>query len=262
MTVTLAAQSFGLVMALFSALWLVSVVRRDVSIVDPWWSIAFLLVTAFTALATGLGAAKVALLVLVALWAIRLWLHLLVRSHGKGEDPRYAAFRVRYGAARYWWFSFFQVFLLQGFLAFVISAPLQVSASAPASDAITLSDWLGFALFAVGFGFEAIGDAQLLSFQRDPAMRGRVLDRGLWRYTRHPNYFGECLLGWGFWVCALDQPYGWATVFAPVLMTFLLLKVSGVAMLDAHLSGSKPGYRDYIERTSAFFPRPPRRDRA
>lgn len=262
MTVALAAQSFGLVMALVSVLWLVSVVRRDVSIIDPWWSIAFLLVTAHSALATGLGLAKVALLALVALWAIRLWLHLLVRSRGKGEDPRYAAFRARYGAERYWWLSFFQVFLLQGCLAFVISAPLQVSASAPAADSVSLADWLGLALFAVGFGFEAVGDAQLLAFQRDPAMRGRVLDRGLWRYTRHPNYFGECLLGWGFWVCTLDQPYGWATVFAPILMTFLLLKVSGVAMLDAHLSSSKPGYRDYIERTSAFFPRPPRRDHA
>jgi steroid 5-alpha reductase family enzyme len=262
MTLALAAQSFGLVMALVSVLWLVSVVRRDVSIIDPWWSIAFLLVTAHGALATGLGVAKIALLALVALWAIRLWLHLLVRSRGKGEDPRYAAFRVRYGAERYWWFSFFQVFLLQGSLAFVISAPLQVSASAPAADSISLTDWLGFALFVVGFGFETVGDAQLLSFQRNPLMRGRVLDTGLWRYTRHPNYFGECLLGWGFWVCALDQPYGLATVFAPILMTFLLLKVSGVAMLDAHLSSSKPGYRDYIERTSAFFPRSPRRYRA
>jgi steroid 5-alpha reductase family enzyme len=257
-TVTLAGQNFALILALVSLLWLVSIARRDVSIVDPWWSIAFLLPTAHSCLATGLGASKLALLALVALWAVRLWLHLLVRSRGKGEDPRYAAFRVRYGAERYWWFSFFQVFLLQGALAFVISAPLQLSASAPAADGISPIDWLGFALFAVGFGFEAIGDAQLLAFQRDSKKRGQVLDTGLWRYTRHPNYFGECLIGWGFWLCALDQPFGWATVFAPLLMTFLLLKVSGVAMLDAHLTSSKPGYREYIERTSAFFPRAPR----
>ncbi|MBL7650381.1 MAG: DUF1295 domain-containing protein, partial [Candidatus Hydrogenedentes bacterium] len=159
---------------------------------------------------------------------------------------RYAAFRQRYGPERYWWLSFFQVFLLQGGLAFVISAPLQLSASAPATDVMTPVDWIGLALFVVGFAFEAIGDAPLLAFQRNPAMRGRVLDTGLWRYTRHPNYFGECVLGWGLWICALDQPLGWATVFAPLLMTFLLLKVSGVAMLDAHLSSSKPGYRDYI----------------
>ncbi len=259
MTLSLAAQNFGLIFALVSLLWVVSVWRRDVSIIDPWWSIAFLLITAHSVLATGSSTAKIVLLALVGVWAVRLWLHLLVRSHGKGEDPRYAAFRARYGPERYWWLSFFQVFLLQGCLAFVISAPLQISASAHTSDAISSTDWLGFGLFAVGFGFEAIGDAQLLAFQRDPSMRGRVLDTGLWRYTRHPNYFGECLLGWGFWLCAIDQPFGAATIFAPLLMTFLLLKVSGVAMLDAHLSNSKPGYQDYIARTSAFFPRPPRR---
>ena len=258
MTWQLAAQSFGLILALVTALWVASVIRRDVSIIDPWWSIAFLVATVHSAIRTGLGGAKTVLLVAVTVWALRLWLHLLVRSHGKPEDPRYAAFRQRYGPERYWWLSFFQVFLLQGGLAFVISAPLQLSASAPATDVMTPVDWIGLALFVVGFAFEAIGDAQLLAFQRNPAMRGRVLDTGLWRYTRHPNYFGECVLGWGLWICALDQPLGWATVFAPLLMTFLLLKVSGVAMLDAHLSSSKPGYRDYIRRTSAFVPLPPR----
>jgi len=258
MTLQLAAQNFSLVLAMVSALWMVSVFRRDVSIIDPWWSIAFLLVTAHSVVATGLGNAKLVLLMLVAVWALRLWLHLLVRSHGQPEDARYAAFRVRFGAKRYWWFSFFQVFLLQGCLAFVISAPLQLSASASPADSLSWLDWVGFALIAVGFGFEAIGDAQLLSFQRNKESRGRVLDTGLWRYTRHPNYFGECVLGWGFWICALDQPLGWVTIFAPALMTFLLLKVSGVAMLDAHLTSSKPGYREYIQRTSAFFPRRPR----
>lgn len=258
LTLRLAAQNFGLILALVTLLWLVSVARRDVSIIDPWWSIAFLLATLHSALATGFDNAKWVLLALVAVWALRLWLHLLVRSHGKGEDPRYAAFRARYGPERYWWLSFFQVFLLQGALAFVISAPLQLSASAPTGGSISVVDGAGIALFAIGFAFEAVGDAQLFAFQRDPGKRGQVLDTGLWRFTRHPNYFGECVLGWGLWLCALDQPFGWLTIGAPLLMTFLLLRVSGVAMLDAHLSSSKPGYRAYIERTSAFFPRPPR----
>ena len=195
---------------------------------------------------------------MVAAWALRLWLHLLRRSRGKPEDPRYAAFRERFGRERYWWFSFFQVFLLQGALVLVISAPLQLAAAAPAPDPIGVTSVLALGVFVVGFGIEAVADAQLQAFRDDPSRRGAVLDTGLWRLSRHPNYFGEALLGWGFWLAALTQPYGWATAFAPMLMTYLLVKVSGVAMLDAHLGATKPGYAEYIRRTSAFVPRPPR----
>ena len=262
MTPGLFAANAALVLALMTALWIVSVRLRDASVVDPWWSMAFLLVAAHTALRTGLTPGRTLLLAAVAAWALRLFVHLLLRSLGKPEDPRYAAFRRKYGPERYGWVSFFQVFLLQGALVVTISAPLQVAASAPAPDPVSAFDVAGLALFAVGFGIEAVADAQLAAFRRARAAEGpdaprRILDTGLWRYSRHPNYFGEALVGWGFWVMSLDAPWGWATVFAPALMTFLLVKVSGVAMLDAHMAARRPEYAEYMKRTSGFVPLPP-----
>jgi steroid 5-alpha reductase family enzyme len=262
-TLRLVAANAGLVLAMMTLLWLVSVRLRDASVVDPFWSVGFLLVTVHTALGTGLTPGKALLLAMVAAWAVRLFLYLLRRSRGKPEDPRYAAFRRRFGPERYWWVSFFQVFLLQGLLLVVISAPLQLAAAADAPDAVSVADLAGLALFAAGLGIEAGADAQLAAFRRARGKAGaeepkRVLDTGLWRYSRHPNYFGEALLWWGFWVASLDTPMGWATVFAPALMTFLLVKVSGVAMLDAHMAATRPEYAEYVRRTSAFVPRPPR----
>ena len=253
MTQMLIIQNAILVAALMSALWVVSVIRRDASIVDPWWSIAFLVVTTNTVLATGFTPAKVLLLAMVAVWAIRLWLHLLLRSRGRPEDPRYAAFRQRYGPDRYWWVSFFQVFMLQGVLALIISSPLQLAASAAPPDPVGAATVLGLLVFLAGFGIEAVADYQLQRF-RSERTGGRVLDTGLWGRSRHPNYFGEALLWWGFWLCAVDEPYGWLTVYAPALMTFLLVRVSGVALLDAHLA-DRPGYADYMKRTPGFVPR-------
>lgn len=248
----------GLVLGMMSLLWLVSVRLTDVSIVDPWWSFGFLLVSLQGILRTGATPAKLLVLSLVATWALRLWAHLLWRSRGKPEDPRYAAFRERFGAQRYWWVSYFQVFVLQGLLMLIISAPLVVASMAAPPDPIGLTHLLGASVVVIGLLFEVIADHQLAAFRRDKTKRGQVLDSGLWRYSRHPNYFGEALLWWGFWILALPQPYGWATIFAPILMSFLLLRVSGVTMLDAHLSRTKPGYADYVRRTSAFFPRPRR----
>lgn len=262
MTTGLLAANALLVLAMMAALWVASVRLRDASVVDPFWPIGFLLVAANTVLRTGLTSGKALLLAMVAAWAFRLFLHLFLRGRGKPEDPRYAAFRRKYGPERYWWVSFFQVFLLQGALVLVVSAPLQVAASAPAPDPVSTTDLLGLALFAAGFTVEAVADAQLARFRKaraagGPGAPGPVLDTGLWRFSRHPNYFGEALLGWGLWVCSLDAPWGWATVVAPALMTFLLVKVSGVAMLDAHLAAKRPEYADYMRRTSSFVPLPP-----
>jgi steroid 5-alpha reductase family enzyme len=216
----------------------------------------FLLVSVRTFFASEHTAAKTLLLALVALWAVRLWLHLVLRARGKPEDPRYQKFRAHYGAERYWWVSFFQVFLLQGVLLLIISLPLQVAFSAPKPDVLGWNDWLGATLFGIGFYFEAVGDWQLQRFRDDPSLRGTVLDSGLWRYSRHPNYFGETVIWWGFWLCALDAPLGLWLVASPALMTFLLLRVSGVTMLEAQLEAAKPMYRDYIRTTSAFVPWP------
>jgi steroid 5-alpha reductase family enzyme len=263
LSLTLLAANAALVLALMTLLWVASVRLRDASLVDPWWSMAFLLVAAHTTLRTGLTPGKALLLAAVAAWALRLFLHLFLRSRGKPEDPRYAGFRAKYGPERYWWFSFFQVFLLQGALVVVISAPLQLAGAAARPDPISATDLLGLALFAAGFAVESVADAQLARYRTaraagGPGAPGPVLDTGLWRFSRHPNYFGDALLWWGFWLFALDAPWGWATVFAPALMTFLLVKVSGVAMLDALMAARKPEYAAYMGRTSGFVPLPPR----
>lgn len=256
MSLELTLQNAALVLGLMTSLWVFSVVKRDASIVDPWWSMAFLLVTVHTAFRTGLSAEKVLLLTVVALWSVRLWLHLLARSIGQPEDPRYAAFRQRFGPKRYWWFSFFQVFLLQGVLVMLVSAPLVVAASAGPHQ---VRGWAVAGAVLSGFGLllEAIADAQLQRFRR--AKTGGVLDTGLWRYSRHPNYFGEAVVWWGFGVYALGEAWGALALLGPALMTFLLVRVSGVAMLDAHLMKTKPGYAEYVRRTASFMPWPPKR---
>ncbi|MEO6326293.1 MAG: DUF1295 domain-containing protein [Thermoanaerobaculia bacterium] len=263
MSLTLLGWNVALVLALMTALWVVSIFLRDVSIVDPWWSIGFLLVSVHTVARTGLTPGKTLLLGMVATWAIRLWLHLLLRSRGKPEDPRYADFRRRFGPERYWWLSYFQVFLLQGLLILLISAPLQLAAAAATPDRVSWTDLLGLGIFTIGLGCEAVADVQLSAFRSKRSRSGAaepktVMDTGLWRFSRHPNYFGEAVLWWGFWLCAIDVPMGWLSVAAPALMTFLLVRVSGVTMLDAHLLATRPGYAEYIRRTSAFIPRRPR----
>ncbi len=245
----------GIQLLLMVVLWIVSVIRRDASVIDPWWPIGFLLISVNTALMAGLSAGKLVLLTMVGLWAIRLWLHLIIRSIGKPEDVRYTEFRKKYGPERYWWFSFFQVFLLQGTLVLIVSAPLQLASSAPDPDDVSAFDIAGAMLFVVGFVFEAVGDWQLTMFRRDPSKKGQVLDTGLWGLTRHPNYFGDSVIWWGFWLCTLDLGLaGFATIFAPALMTFLLIRVSGVRMLDEQLARTRAGYAEYMKRTPGFFP--------
>lgn len=251
------ASNALLVLGLMSVLWVASVYLRDASIVDPWWSVAFLIVGLNTAMRTGLTAGKALLLALLAVWALRLWAHLHARSRGKAEDPRYAKFRADAGP-RWWWLSFFQVFLLQGGLVLIVSAPLQVALSARAPDTVSTLDLCGLFIWLSGFLIESVADAQLQAFRSDPTRKGTILDSGLWRYSRHPNYFGEALLWWGYWLFALDQPAGLISIFGPALMTFLLVRVSGVTMLDAHMATTRPGYAAYMARTSGFFPLPPR----
>lgn len=252
------AANAAVVAVMFTLLWVVSVRRRDASIVDPWWSMGFLAVALRTMASSGPSPARVLLVAMVAVWSLRLWWHLLRRSRGKPEDPRYQAFRRRFGPARYWWVSFFQVFCLQGLLLLVVSAPLQCALAVRGADPLRWNDLVGFALWLVGFLFEAVGDAQLEAFRRDPAKRGAVLDTGLWRYTRHPNYFGDALLWWGFGFCALDAPGGTLAFVGPLVMTVLLRRVSGVTMLEPLLARSRPGYADYVRQTPAFFPWWPR----
>ena len=144
-------------------------------------------------------------------------------------------------------------------LALLISAPLQLAAVAKPPDGVSVADWIGLSVFTIGFFFEVVADRQLQVFRRNPQNEGKVLASGLWRLSRHPNYFGEAVLWWGLWLCAVDEPWGWMAVLSPVLMTFLLLRVSGVAMLEPQLAATKPGYAAYVATTSTFVPRKPHR---
>jgi steroid 5-alpha reductase family enzyme len=191
---------------------------------------------------------------LTSAWGLRLAIHIGRRNAGHGEDRRYSAMRAR-RPGYFWIWSLFAVFLLQGLLALIVSMPLQSLAAGDGE--ITALSLLGAAVFVCGLAFEAVGDAQLSAFKRDPASEGQVMDHGLWRYTRHPNYFGDAVVWWGLWLIALGGGAAWWTLAGPALMTFLLLRVSGVAMLESDIAERRPGYADYVERTSAFFPRPP-----
>lgn len=241
------------------ALWLASQALRDVSIVDAWWGPGFALLAWFDFAMAGGGHHRPLLVaVLVTLWGLRLGAYLLRRNRGKPEDPRYAAIRRHYGA-RFRWVSLATVFALQGVLQVAVALPIALTAARPGPPALGALDLLGICLFAVGLLFEAIGDLQLSRFLADPANAGRVMDRGLWAWTRHPNYFGDCLAWWGIGAVALAAPLGWSALAGPALMTFLLLRVSGVALLERSIGRRRPGYAEYAARVPAFLPRPPRR---
>ncbi|MGE0887672.1 MAG: DUF1295 domain-containing protein [Blastocatellales bacterium] len=234
-------------------LWLLSLKLKDASIVDIFWGLGFALIAvAGYFAADGYPPRKQLVALLVIVWGARLAWHIGSRNIGKGEDYRYQAMRRKHGN-RFPLVSLLTVFALQGVLMWLISLPLQAVQISPEPSRLTWLDAAGVFLWLIGFGFEAVGDWQLRQFKSDPANRGKLMDRGLWRYTRHPNYFGDATLWWGYFLIACVTG-AWWTVFSPLLMTFLLLKVSGVAMLEKSLKKTKPGYEDYERRTSAFVP--------
>jgi len=247
----------GVALVLFTVAWLVHLALEDASIVDPLWGPAFLVVTVAYLVATGgSGPRRTLLLTLVALWGLRLGAYLLRRKWGEPEDHRYAAMRARWGERRFPWLSLVIVFWLQAVILWVVSWPLFQAVRADRPAGLTWLDGVGVVLFVVGFVFETVGDWQLARFKADPANRGRVMDLGLWRYTRHPNYFGECVLWWGFGLIALATGFAeaWWTLVSPVAMTFLLLRVSGVSLLEETIEERRPRYREYVQRTNAFVP--------
>jgi steroid 5-alpha reductase family enzyme len=253
----------GLVLALVGAvvLWLVSLARRDASIADRFWGLGFVLLAAwYSSHGGGWPIRSWLLLGLTAVWGIRLSVHIHRRNRGRPEDPRYARWREN-GGASYWWTSLWRVFVLQALILWIVSAPLLAGQSSGTPDHLTAADFAGSAIWLIGFAFEAVGDAQLAVFRGDPTNAGKVLSTGLWRFTRHPNYFGDALIWWGFFVIATSVPGGGWTVFSPVLMTILLVRVSGVSLLENSLRATKSGHADYVARTSAFIPWPPRRRR-
>lgn len=243
-------------LAALTFLWILSVRLRDASIVDICWGPGFVLLAwMYVAWFGALSPRPILLAALVTVWGVRLAGHIFLRH--RGEDPRYGAMRAAHGAA-FWWRSLGIVFWLQAVILWFVAFPLLVTAAAPGPSHVTAIDAVGILVFATGFTFEAVGDYQLSRFRSDPSNRGKVLAAGLWRYTRHPNYFGDALVWWGLYVIALSAPFGWLTAGSPIAMTLLLIRVSGVALLERGLTATKPGYSEYIERTSAFVPWPPR----
>lgn len=246
-----AALGLGAGVLLAMVVWAVSVPRRDVSIVDSAWG--FLVLVPALVVATLLpqtGPRTAAVLGLAAAWALRLSAYIAWRHRGQPEDRRYQAIRRR-NEPHFQWKSLYLVFGLQALLGWIVAAPLMAAvASLTPRNGL---DLLGLALAAGGLIFEAVADAQMARFRADPRNRGQVMDRGLWRFSRHPNYFGECCLWWGLWLVAAAGG-AWWTVLSPLLMTVLLLKVSGVPLLEKDLGRHRPGYADYVRRTPAFVP--------
>lgn len=258
----IAGSALALLAAYFFGGWLLSVKLRDVSIVDVMWGPGFFLVVGLSAILGAGHPVRARLVVaLVGLWSCRLAGYIFRRNRGRGEDPRYRAMRERRGAS-FVWVSALTVFGLQAAILFFVSFPVVAAVANSNAPALGWLDALGVAIFLVGFSFEAIADEQLYRWRADPANRGQVCDVGLWRYSRHPNYFGEATLWWGLYLIALAVPGGAWTLGSPLLMTFLLLRVSGVTLLERGLTATKPGYRDYVARTSAFLPWFPRRTAA
>ncbi len=248
--------ALGVIAIIAGLAWLASVFLKDVSFVDSLWSPFFLVAAVVFALSLdNLGSRGVLVVALVAIWSLRLSIYITARNWGKGEDYRYQKIRADNNPG-FWFKSLYIVFLLQGLLAWIISLALlpAVTAGGP----LGVLDYLAVALWLVGFVFESVGDYQLARFKADPQNKGRVMDRGLWRYTRHPNYFGDFCIWWSFYLFALAAG-GWWAIVSPVLMSLLLLKVSGVALLEKTIAERRPKYADYVARTNAFFPGLPKK---
>jgi steroid 5-alpha reductase family enzyme len=240
--------------ALMTAGWLASLAIRNVTVVDSLWGVGFVLVAWITFwLADGYCGRRWLVAALTTLWGLRLCAYLTWRNWGKGEDPRYGSWR-RASGDRFWIVSLFKVFWLQALFLWVISAVVQIPQASVQPAHFTAWDAAGALLWAVGFVFETAADAQLARFKADPASKGRVMDRGLWRYSRHPNYFGECLIWWGFFLIALSVSGAWWTVISPLIITLVLLKMTGVALTERSIVDTRPAYRDYQRRTSTFIP--------
>ncbi len=230
------------------------------AIVDVTWGAGYVLVALVTfVLSDGVGddLRRWVVLVMTAAWGARLAVHIARRSRGGEEDPRYVALLERAGDRSRVVYAIERIYLPQGALMWLVSLPIQVTTFAP--SALGWLAWVGVAVWGLGLIFETVGDAQLTRFRNDPASKGQVLDGGLWRYTRHPNYFGDACVWWGLFLVAAGTWPGVLTVFSPLVMTYLLTMGSGKPLLEKGMSSRRPGYDEYVARTSGFFPLPPKR---
>ena len=246
----------GIVTILMLTIWIGSIRCRNASIVDAFWGLGFVLVVWTTFLMTNPQQRSLVLPVLTTLWGVRLSLFLAWRNWGLPEDFRYRSMRDKHGP-RFWLVSLLTVFVLQGLVMWIVSLPLQTSRSLEAGNIGLLGS--GVLLWLIGIVFEAVGDWELAKFRSIAAHKGSVLDRGLWRYTRHPNYFGDFCAWWGLFIVSRQHGAPVWSVVGPLVMSILLLKFSGVALLEKSLKKAKPDYAAYVASTNAFFPWLPRK---
>ena len=252
--ITLFFQASLMIFALVTLLWLWSVFIKNVSIVDIFWGFGFVVVNTLYVFMSGeLNARKILILTLVSIWGLRLAVYLAFRNIGKGEDFRYQEFRKNYGPKHYWWFSFFQTFLLQGALILIVSLPLLGISSSTSNGTLNVLDYIGILVWLIGFTFEAGGDFQLSRFKSNFKNKGKVLKTGFWKYTRHPNYFGDSAVWWSYALFCIASGSYWQ-IIGSIIMTLLIIHISGVSLLEKSLKESKSMYKDYIIKTSSFFP--------
>jgi len=248
--------------ACFIGLWLLSLRLKDVSFIDAWWALGMVVLAVFSHLAYGGGAHRTALTVLCTVWGLRLGLYLLWRWRKHGPDRRYVTMLGKAQSERGWSWgksALLLVFALQAPLQFVVALPVQLGQVGDAGGLGPIG-FLGVVLAVVGIGFESVGDFQLVRFKADPANEGKVLDTGLWRYTRHPNYFGDACVWWGLWLIAAETGWlGAASVVGPILITVLLTRWSGVPTVEGRMRRKRPDYEAYVARTSGFVPMLPKK---
>ncbi len=259
---TVLSSTAGTTLVAVLGLWLASIPLRDVSIIDmAFAALIWGLVLVAWRQADASGPVPTLIVALVSIWALRMTVYLVRRNWGHGEDPRYT--RLRSWVPAGWPFhrlALRQVFLLQGVVIWVLTLPQQIAMVTGAGAGLGPLALIGLALWVLGFLFETVGDWQLARFKANPDNRGKVLDTGLWRYTRHPNYFGELTQWWGLFLIAVEAPWAWCGIIGPLLYSYLVINVTGQATLDKKLAREKPGYQEYIRRTSGLIPWPPRGD--
>ncbi len=246
-----------IILGYMTALFVIALVRKDNSVADVAWGPGFIVACWSALFINGsYGASQLLVAGLITVWGLRLAIRIFRRNRGRGEDPRYEKWRSDWGR----FFiprSYLQVFLLQGFILLLNVSPAMILMSARQKP-LAWFGYLGLAVWCLGFLFEALGDYQLDSFLKNPSNRGKMNDRGLWRYSRHPNYFGESTMWWGIFIIALVAPWGWVGVIGPLTITGTILFVSGIPMTEKMMTGI-PGWDDYKRKTSAFIPWFPKR---
>lgn len=251
--------NFAVIIGCMLVLWLISIAINDVSAVDTFWALGFVIIAAVTFYLTGGdNERQLLILVITSVWGLRLGTYLFIRWRREGPDGRYVALLQR-AKGNVHLHSLKTVFLTQAIMLWLVSLPVQLGQIESGSTAIGVLAYIGCTLAIIGIFFESVGDWQMAKFKADPANKDKAMDRGLWRYTRHPNYFGDTCVWWGLFLIAAETPYGIWSLFGPALLTWTLVKWSGAALLERRLKKSRAGYEDYLKRTSSFFPWPPKK---